>query len=738
MARQRTSVRVNQFAGGFNTEANLLSFPEGASFDEENMDLLSDGSRKRRDGFDTDLGSPLGTGRPYPSGEGLGKNQFVWKNAGGIPDAQFLVVQIGRYVGIHSLESAVISNNRVFNFTVGGVPDSQSFDFTNVDGTLVIATGGRDVWTVQFDGANFSTDSGRLLIRDFFGVEAPGLTEAENTQRRPGTLGDNHLYNLRNQTFALPRPNGDEGTNWGQDPLRALFLRSGEWPSNGDNVNFFLIADSNFVSNRTVERFNPGSMADTPPYNTRAPSGYFIIDAMDRGNSREQKFSELTNRHDPLQWRPSVNLPPDRTPGGPGVISQYAGRTWYAGFNGDVINGDIKSPRMSSYVLFSQVVKEPSQLFWCYQHADPTSHIDPDLVDTDGGYIKIDGAYGINALVPAESSLFVFAENGVWRIVGIDENTFSATSFTVNRLTDKGCVAGGSVVYVDGLLIYWSESAIFAITRDSVGIWTVQDITDASIKSFYQPIPSFEKETVSSYYDDVSGTIRWLYGGDLEVRSEVRELVLNRKYQVFTKNRVNLGGFNFGPITVSGGRLGDDAEVPVTVDGELVTVDGEVVTTPVNYNLLSASQNFYCIITQLFPNMRYVFGGYSNELSPTDWQSLGGIDTPAFITTGFVTGGEGRLRKDIPYITSYFEKTEDVESSCIFQTRWDWVTQGGEWTSPRQIYRPIVSREWDTTVITKTKVRGQGKSVAMNFSSEPEKTFHIYGWEHNLDATTDE
>lgn len=63
---------------------------------------------------------------------------------------------------------------------------------------------------------------------------------------------------------------------------------------------------------------------------------------------------------------------------------------------------------------------------------------------------------------------------------------------------------------------------------------------------------------------------------------------------------------------------------------------------------------------------------------------------------------------------------------------------GGEWTSPRQIYRPIVSREWDTTVITKTKVRGQGKSVAMNFSSEPEKTFHIYGWEHNLDATTDE
>lgn len=100
----------------------------------------------------------------------------------------------------------------------------------------------------------------------------------------------------------------------GARPLRALFLRSGEWPSNGDNVNFFLIADSNFVSNRTVERFNPGSMADTPPYNTRAPSGYFIIDAMDRGNSREQKFSELTNRHDPLQWRPSVNLPPDRTP----------------------------------------------------------------------------------------------------------------------------------------------------------------------------------------------------------------------------------------------------------------------------------------------------------------------------------------------------------------------------------------------------------------------------------------
>ena len=739
MGRQRTAVRVNQFAGGFNKEANPLNFPEGASFDEQNCDLLSDGSRKRRNGFTTDFGTPINTGVGLPSNSVLGKNQFVWANAGGLTDKEFLVVQLGDYIAIHELTGTPITNRRVYTTRVEGADPTKNFGFTSVDGLLLIASGTTTVIQISYNGTTFTRSSGRLLIRDFFGVDVPGLTEPQNYQVRRVGAGHGHLYNLRNQTFALPRVLGtsDIGTQV-IDPITSFTSRAGgRWPSNSDNVNFYLVANPDNDNNRTVERFNPSSMINNPPANTRAPQGYFIIDALDRGTSRVRVFRDLVNRNSALSRSIPTTIPRDSTVGGPTVTAQYAGRVWYAGFGGEVIGGDAKSPRLSSYLLFSQVVQEPSQIYWCYQQADPTDGNDPDLVDTDGGFIKIDGAYGIKSLVAAESSLFVFAENGVWRVVGTDENTFSATSYTVNKLTDKGCIAGQSVVYVDGVLMYWSENAIYMATQDRTGIWKVENVTDTSIKSFYQAISPNEKANVSGYFDDVTGTIRWLYGSPLGRRTFVDELVLNRKYQVFTKNRINLGTNNFGPISVSGGKLADPSEQVVTVLGEAVTVEGELVTSQEDSAVLSASQNFYCIVTSITPTVRYAFGGYSSDESPYDW---GTVDSPAYLTTGFVTGGEARLIKDVPYITTYFNYLEENPGSCIIQARWDWTRSidSGRWTNPRQAYRTANVRSGDTTVVTRNRIRGMGKSVAFNLSSEPGQWFHIFGWEHNLEATTDE
>lgn len=743
MARQKTAVRINQFAGGFNTEANPLNFPPGASFDEENMDLLSNGSRKRRNGFNTDFGSPVGTPVVYPSGNRLGKNQYVWTNAGGIPDARFLVVQIGNYIGIHSLNSTNISGNRVFAYAIPEVSTNQVFGITSIDGVLVITTGAGEIYSISYINGFFTVSSGRLLIRDFFGVQASSLTDPENVPVRPPDAGDYHYYNLRNQTWARLIPNGDDQTDWGtRDPLLRFLRASGTYPSNADNVNFFKIANPEFVSNRTVERFNPISMKDTTPPNNRAPMGYFIIDALNRGASRQAALARLTNEDMSsvgYSWRPTVNLLADRTPGGPTTVAQYAGRVWFAGFRGDVFNGDKKSPRMSSYVLFSQVVKEPSQIYWCYQKADPTSNEDPDLVATDGGFIKIDGAYNIRHLVAADNSLFIFAENGVWRISGEGEDTFSATTYSVSKISDKGTTSPFSVIYVDGMLMYWSDSSILAIVKGDVGVWDVENMTDSTIKTFYQQLTPYEKENCFGYFDGINDNIRWLFGEDPENRTEFGELIFNRKFRVFSKNRVNLPPGTPGPISASDGKLSNGTEAPVTVEGEAVTSSGELVTTPALYNLFSSSQNFYCILTRLYPTIRYVFGGYNNEESPLDWGAITPIDTPAFLTTGFVTGGDGRLRKDIPYVTAYFNIL-NTASSCFLQTKWDWTNSpfSGEWTAPRQIYRQVDVRTGDSTVITRNKIRGIGRSAALNFTSEEGKFFHIFGWEHNLEATTDE
>ena len=738
MARSRAAVRVNQFAGGLNTEANLLNFPDGASFDEENCTLLNNGSRKRRNGFDTDFGTPINTNLVFPGGQKLGKNQFIWKNAGGIAEAQFIVVQIGNYIGIHSLNSSIITNNRVFGYTIPNGNKTLTYGITSIDGVLVIVTGGGSIYSIEYDGTTFSVKTDRLLVRDLFGVES-AYTDPEDVQVRPTGIGDYHLYNLRNQTFGRSVPNGDDQANYGtDDPVQLMYRRSGKYPSMADNVNYFKAANPEFVSNRTVERFNPRSMEDTPPPNMAAPLGYFIIDALDRGASRRKAFADNVAKNNGFGWRGTVNLRADRTPGGPTVVAQYAGRVWYGGFSSAVQDGDKRSPKLSSYLLFSQVVKDSSQIYQCYQASDPTSNEDPDLVDTDGGFIKIDGAYGIKALVAADTSLFVFAENGVWRIVGASEDNFSATSYSVSKVNDKGCIAPLSVVYIDGILLYWSDSAIFGIVKGDVGDWKVEDITEDTIKTFYQELGSYEKEQCHAYYDDITSTVRWLYGSSPETREEVGELIFHKKHRVFTKNRIKLPQGVVGPISVSGGQLSDEADVPVTVVGASVTVNSSLVTTASAFNLRASSENFYCILTQLYPTVRYVFGGYNKELSPLDWQNISPIDTPAYLTTGFVTGGDGRYTKDIPYITTHFNILDN--SSCFIQSRWDWTgsPDSGQWSNPRQVYRDIKIRPGDTVVSSRNKIRGMGRSVAINFNSEEGKFFHIYGWEHNLEAATDE
>jgi hypothetical protein len=50
--------QYNTFVKGLVTEAGPLTYPENASLDEENFVLNRDGSRQRRLGMDTFLGTP--------------------------------------------------------------------------------------------------------------------------------------------------------------------------------------------------------------------------------------------------------------------------------------------------------------------------------------------------------------------------------------------------------------------------------------------------------------------------------------------------------------------------------------------------------------------------------------------------------------------------------------------------------------------------------------------------------
>src|SRR5690606_29454498 len=112
---------------------------------------------------------------------------------------------------------------------------------------------------------------------------------------------------------------------------------------------------------------------------------------------------------------------------GPTCIAEFAGRLFYGGFSGEIIDGDKRSPRMSSYILFSQLVKSVDDIKKCYQEGDPTSKENPDLVATDGGFFRINEAYGIQSIINVGTSLLILARNGVWRVYGGSDYGFDAT-----------------------------------------------------------------------------------------------------------------------------------------------------------------------------------------------------------------------------------------------------------------------------------------------------------------------
>src|SRR5690606_39413549 len=73
----------------------------------------------------------------------------------------------------------------------------------------------------------------------------------------------------------------------------------------------------------------------------------------------------------------------------------------------------------------------------------------PDLLDTDGGFIRIDGAYGIQRLINVSNALLILASNGVWMLQGGSDYGFKATNYLVSKISNYGCISPGTAVQVD-------------------------------------------------------------------------------------------------------------------------------------------------------------------------------------------------------------------------------------------------------------------------------------------------
>lgn len=766
MPRQTSAVEFSNFVAGLITEASPLTFPNNASLDERNFVLRRDGSRRRRLGIDFESGyQDITTSVALPPSGEVAIKTFRWENVGGDAQRTFSVVQVGNEIRFFDTSSDVLSAGLVYTHKFDSASLELPYSFASVDGALVVANGTPDIQIFEYKSGSIERKSSRLLVRDLFGVEdiaeAINLREGSGITTRPSVQTDAHIYNLRNQTWAEPRKIIKEET---VVDLIANFRggASNKFPSNSDVTTYSIYPDSNDGDDRLTDRFNRSDVINNPIGTTPAPRGYFIIDALSRGTSRLEEVSKLKSRYPQLQFD-ITDLPKDTTPGGATVLCEYAGRIFYSGFSGEVVDGDSSSPKMSSYILFSKLVEDSSDINACYQSGDPTSKEEPDLLDTDGGFIRLDGAYGIMGMVSANNALLIVARNGVWALQGGSDYGFKATNYLVSKVSDYGCVGSGTIVQIDNGVMFWGEDGIYVVAQNQFGDYVADNLTQKTIQTYYENIETLDKQFCQGLYDSYERKVTWTFGNRIASTSNVSQLIFDTTLGAFYVFSLKGGKY---PMAACGARIPPyrltEVRDAVTVDGEEVTASGVAVTVKSDVTQSALNEAAYVTITGVSPTVSYTFSKFSDN-SFRDWATSDGVgfDAKAYLITGWMSAGDFQRHKQVPYITFHFVKTEDGfeedetgdwvaanPSSCLVSSQWEWSNNisSKKWSSPFQAYRfkrhyfpGSLDDGFDNgfyTVVTKNKLRGRGRVVSLKMETEPGKDCYLLGWSMIMSANS--
>lgn len=764
MTKQSQRADVNNFIGGLHTEASVLNFPANASADEVNFELNRDGSRNRRFGMDYEAGYNYApTGYLATDISTLAFNTFRWTSAAGNPDVNVVVFQVGNKLWFYNLDvSSVTGPPPLANITVDQFPTTVRYSFASVEGMLVFVSGAENIALVEYVNGAFNLSYERLLIRDLWGIEEVESPQADVDPAFRPLLNNTHAYNLMNQSWGIPRK-GQDGNLWNPITYFYAALPDGS-PQPNPNPNF--ITPSNAESVFTGLQMQPVSLGQQPfermfrnlyddslGAKVQTAKGYFVIDALRRGTGRQDALIENGNKYP--QMVSALAFKADFSPFGASCVSEFAGRIFYSGFGGEVIDGDARSPTLANYVFFSQAVKNKLDINRCYQEGDPTSRESSDVVDTDGGFVRVSGAQNILAMTPLGISMVVIAENGVWALTGgTTDSGFSATNYKVNKLSSFGAMSASSVVTEGDVCYFWANDGIYRIGKDQFGDLQVTNTTLTTIQKLYQKIPNDAKAAAFGAYDEVNKKIRWVYktGTLLTNSQQTMELIFDSTINAYTQNSIANSKNNLtclaGIFQTQLFIVNQEANT-IFVDSDVVLVDSDTVLMSNSKSIASTQFLRYLVMVNLSGQLNIVAGWYNNE-QWMDWVTLdGGTDAKAFCLTGASTAGDSAVDKQVPYLVMHFNRTEDgVDgnlvpthgSSCLMRTQWNFASavESNKWSPLAQAYRyrkvrysESLSDTYNTgfdVITTKNKIRGKGRAFALYFETEAGKDCQILGW----------
>ncbi len=468
MPQSLTQRTVNTFTKGLITEASELTFPENASVDELNCSLGRDGTRRRRKAVTLEDNHVLSD---VVVPEGALVQTLDWYNVAGQVNLEFLVVQVNNILYFYEKSTDPLSANKysgsvdlnTHSASNNLSPSEERVQVTSLNGYLIVASPAINTFYLEFNTSTeaFTATSISFKERDFewqgSDVDVTSLYFGEGT-----SVSNQRIYDTYNVGWVGPKGSAALNTYGSYIVYPAL---THPWYS-GKNAN---------------GAFNKADWLEIYTGSSLASNGHYVLDVFNKARTG------LTTEVETGRFR---------------SVAAYAGRVFYAG---------IDSAKNGGKVYFSRLTERMSDVGNCYQVNDPTSEVLSDLLDTDGGVVRIPDAHNIRKLHVLGASLLVFAENGVWAVAGVD-NVFRATEYAITRISDVGLSNENSFVVADGIPIWWGKTGIYAVQQsENLNTPTAQNLSLSTIQTLWNNISNAKKAQVTVEYDKINQRVFWFY-----------------------------------------------------------------------------------------------------------------------------------------------------------------------------------------------------------------------------------
>ena len=712
---QRISQKVvNTFVKGLITEAGELTFPEDASVDELNCLLQRDGSRRRRLSVELETDSvdssfDVATTFVFHTG--------VWKNVAGQAGFDLLVVQNGSTLSFYDTATEPYSAGvKAFSVNLSTFEQAGSagagtayVELASINGDLVVVSQAINPFYIRYTPSTdtIATTQITIRIRDF---EWQGDTNTYSTGLATGSTTNARKYDTANA--------GWTGTK-GSAALSTYLAAKSAYPPLTLAWYAGKDSDGDFSVTEWDNIFSGSSLTG---------NGHFILDMFNKDRSTASGIAGITTEIESSRFQ---------------SVAAFSGRVFYAG---------LTSAKNGGRIFFSRQLDSINEAGNCFQQNDPTSEDFSDLLDTDGGVIVLPEAMNIQKLYVVGSSLYVFAENGVWRISGVD-NVFRATEYSVQKVTSTGMQNARTFVDVEGIPLWWSKHGIHTVTIDSVsGNAADQNLTIPTIQEFFDQIDGNAKDNCKGVYDAINKRVLWFYpkNGETVVNKKNRVLTLDISLQAFypweIADEASSTSYIVGAEYYSGfGSDIIDVDVILSNGDDVVLANGDdVIISRLSQIALANSATILMVRNGDTGKMTMALFKGTDFL---DWNTA---DYSSYAEAGYDFMGDLVLKKTSPYVVVYMRPTEEGwtgtelagydpirESSMLVAAYWDFRRSSS--SSPQQAYRlkyvPVVNTNnlsvWDypeEVITTRLKLRGYGRSMRLRFESETGKDFVLLGY----------